>query len=154
MDEDTFLSSLNPKFMLVSSRALQALRPSLIAFLVVNAQTLSLWLGMLINGCLAALLSALIFAGLEHTMVTNAVLLGRLGPILFALAGAVIWGKPIIKAEWIGFSFILVGILAIVLVSNNWQINIGDLYIIASAFLTTPRAKATGNPRREFQHFW
>lgn len=178
MAEQTLLSGINPKFMLVSSRALQALRPSLIAFLVANAQALSggmetpislcnvlfvgnmcaaltvlVWfgakpivqdfqqmprrivIGLLINGCLAALLSGLIFVGLEHTMVTNAVLLGRLGPILFALAGAVIWGKTISKAEWIGFSFILAGILAIVLISNQFQINQGDLYIIASAFV-------------------
>lgn len=176
--EQTLLSGINPKFMLVSSRALQALRPSLIAFLVANAQALSggmatpislcnvlfvgnmcaaltvlvwfgvkpigrdfqkmprrLLIGLLINGCLAALLSGLIFAGLQHTTVTNSVLLGRLGPILFALAGALIWGKAIAKVEWIGFSFILVGILAIVFISNDFRINIGDLYIIASAFV-------------------
>jgi drug/metabolite transporter (DMT)-like permease len=178
MSDQTLLSGINPKFMLVASRALQALRPSLIAFLVANAQALSggvatpislcnvlfvgnmcaaltvaIWfgfkpivadfqhmsrrllLGLVVNGCLAALLSALIFMGLAQTMVTNAVLLGRLGPILFALAGTVIWGKTISKPEWLGFSFILVGILAIVLVSNQFQINQGDLYIIASAFV-------------------
>ena len=178
MNEQTPLSGINPKFMLVSSRALQALRPSLIAFLVANAEILSggmetpisfcnvlfvgnlcaaftvlVWfgvgpivqdlrqmprrilLGLFINGCLAALLSALIFVGLESTMVTNAVLLGRLGPILFALMGALIWGKTIAKAEWIGFSFILAGILAIVFISSQFQINRGDLFIVASTFV-------------------
>ncbi|MBE9070526.1 DMT family transporter [Leptolyngbya cf. ectocarpi LEGE 11479] len=178
MNEQSFVSGIDPKFMLVLSRALQALRPSLIAFLVANAETLSggmktpisfcnvlfvgnlcaalvvlawfgagpifqdlrqmprrILLGLLINGCLAALLSGLIFVGLEHTMVTNSVLLGRLGPILFALAGAIIWGKHISKAEWVGFSLIMVGILAIVFISSQFQINRGDLFILASTLV-------------------
>ena len=164
--------------MVVFSRALAALQPSLIAFLIVNAQALSgglvspislcnilfvgnlcaaitvvAWfgaggilddlrgmprrtlLGLAMNGCLAALLSSLIFIGLEYTMVTNAVLLGRLGPVIFALAGTVIFGKVISRQEWIGFSFIIAGILLIVLFANNLAINRGDLFIIASAFV-------------------
>lgn len=169
------ISRLNPEVLLVLSRALQALRPSLIAFLGANAEVLSggistpisfcnvlfvgnfcaaltvlgwfgigpvfrdfyqmpkrILLGLLINGCLAALLSALIFLGLQHTMVTSSVLLGRLGPILLALAGSAVWGKRISKAEWIGFSLIAVGILAIVFISSQFQINRGDLLILAS----------------------
>ena len=176
MNENSLLSSINPKFLLVLSRALAALRPSLIAFLVANAQRLSggihnpisfcnvlfvgnlcaalfvvawfgispilqdlrqtppkILIGLFINGCLASLLSALIFVGLTQTMVTNAVLLARFGPILYALAGAVIFGKKILKWEWIGFSLIGVGILAILLISTNFQINRGDLLILASS---------------------
>ncbi len=175
MMETTQQLSLNPKLMLVVSRALQALRPSLIAYLAANATVLSggiltpisfcnvlfvgnfcaaltvlIWFGagaiardlrqlpprilagLFVNGCLAALLSSLIYIGLEHTMVTNAVLLGRLGPILFAVAGAIIWGKQISKAEWSGFAFILVGILAIVSIGSNFQLNLGDLLILGS----------------------
>jgi len=178
MENRAFLSSLNPKLLLVISRALAALRPSLIAFLVVNAQVLSggmetpisfcnvlfvgnlcaslavvawfglpaiiqdlrqmsrrILLGLFINGCLAALLSSLIFIGLEYTMVTNAVLLGRLGSVIYALAGAVIFGKAIQKSEWAGFSLIILGILAIVLITNNFQINRGDLYILGSTLV-------------------
>jgi len=178
MNANSLGSGINPKLMLVISRALVALRPSLIAFLIANAQALSggmetpisfcnvlfvgnlcaalvvlFWfgvssimqdlrqtkprilIGLFINGCLASLLSALIFIGLNYTMVTNAVLLARLGPILYALAGAVIFGKRILKSEWLGFSVIGVGILAILLVSTNFQLNRGDLFILASSFV-------------------
>jgi len=178
MNSNTFLLRANPKLILVMSRALAALRPSLIAFLVANAQTLSggtetpisfcnvlfvgnlcaaiavvaffgwspimgdlrqlspkILIGLLINGCLAALLSSLIYLGLEYTMVTNAVLLGRLGPIIYAVVGALIWGKTILKSEWFGFSLIVLGILAIVLVGSNFQINRGDLLILGSTLV-------------------
>lgn len=178
MNENSLLSGINPKLMLVVSRALAALRPSLIAFLAVNASALSggievpisfcnllfvgnlcaaltvlawfgvspilndlrqtpprILIGLFINGCLAALLSALIFIGLQDTMVTNAVLIARLGPIIYALVGAAIFGKQILKSEWMGFSLIALGILAIVLISNNFQINRGDLFIIGSALV-------------------
>jgi len=178
MTSEVSSANLGSKVMLVVSRALEALRPSLIAFLVVNAERLSggaetpisfcnvlfvgnlcaslvvlIWFGvkpivedlrqvspkilggLLINGCLAALLSALIFTGLELTMVTNAVLLARLGPVLYAIAGAILFGKTIQKSEWAGFSLIILGILTIVLISNNFQINRGDLYIITSSFV-------------------
>ncbi|NEP09795.1 MAG: DMT family transporter [Symploca sp. SIO2C1] len=178
MNANSLGSGINPKLMLVISRALVALRPSLIAFLIANAQALSggmetpisfcnvlfvgnlcaalvvlFWfgvssimqdlrqtkprilIGLFINGCLASLLSALIFIGLNYTMVTNAVLLARLGPILYALAGAVIFGKRILKSEWLGFSVIGVGILAILLISTNFELNRGDLFILASSFV-------------------
>ncbi|NES19647.1 MAG: DMT family transporter [Symploca sp. SIO3E6] len=178
MNASSLGSRINPKLMLVVSRAMVALRPSLIAFLIANAQILSggrstpisfcnvlfvgnlcaalvvlswfgmssiikdlrqtppkILIGLFINGCLASLLSALIFIGLNYTMVTNAVLLARLGPILYALAGAVIFGKMIRKWEWLGFSLIGVGILAILLISTNFQLNRGDLLILASSFV-------------------
>ncbi|MGB5768881.1 MAG: DMT family transporter [Crocosphaera sp.] len=179
MAEDSFLfSRINPRFLLVGSRALAALRPSLIAFLSANEKRLSggkehsiefcnvlfvgnlcaslfigfkfgfnhiiknfllldnkLRWGLLINGCFSALLSALIFSGIEYTSVTNAVLLGRLGPVLYALAGSVILGRKVIFQEWLGFSLIAVGIIFLVLKTSHFQINIGDLLILASTFV-------------------
>ena len=166
---------VNPKTMLVASRALAASRPSLIAFLVAKGAELSggvihpisfcnvlfvgnlcaalvvgFWfgfgtiindvkalkpkalIGLILNGCLATLLSSLIFIGLQYTSVTNAVLLGRLGPVLFALVGAVLLGKRIRRLEWFGFSLIVVGVVAIALKTSNFQINQGDLYILLS----------------------
>ncbi len=172
------LQSANPKLLLIISRALAALRPSLIAFMVANATRLSggmetpisfcnvlfvgnlcaaiavlfwfgvkeiwqdiknlqpkLMLGLFINGCLAALLSSLIFIGLEFTTVTNAVLLGRFGPVIYAIVGALLFKKTIRKQEWFGFSLIAVGITAVVLKSSNFQINKGDIFILASTFI-------------------
>ena len=169
------LTTTNPKVLLVASRALAALRPSLLAFLIANAAILSsgtktpisfcnvlfvgnlcaaltvvawfgwrpIWtdlrqldrrsiVGLVINGCLASLLSALIFVGLQSTTVTNAVLLARLGPVLYALAGALFLGNKIQRQEWFGFSLIVVGILAIVLKTSNYQLMTGDLLILGS----------------------
>ena len=171
------LATTNPKVLLVISRALAALRPSLLAFLIANATLLSggtqtaisfcnvlfvgnlcaaltvvawfgwkpiwtdlktlnrrLMVGLVINGGLASLLAALIFLGLRTTTVTNAVLLARIGPVLYALAGALILGNKIQKQEWFGFGLIVVGVLAIVLKASNYQLMNGDLLIIGSAF--------------------
>ncbi|MEL6321345.1 MAG: EamA family transporter [Cyanobacteria bacterium J06626_14] len=89
-------------------------------------------IGLILNGCLATLLSALIFIGLQYTTVTNAVLLGRLGPVLFALLGAALLGKRIKPLEWVGFALITVGVVAIALKTSNFQINRGDFYILTS----------------------
>lgn len=89
-------------------------------------------LGLFLNGVLATLLSTLIFLGLQETTVTNAVLLGRLGPVLFALAGAMVLGKIIRPLEWAGFSLITVGVVAIALKTSNFQPNRGDIFILLS----------------------
>lgn len=91
--------------------------------------------GLFITGCLATLLATLIFIGLQDTSVTNAVLLGRFGPVLYALAGALLLGKTLTRFEWFGFSLILVGVFAIVLKTNDFQINQGDLLILASGIV-------------------
>ncbi len=93
--------------------------------------------GLFINGCLAALLSALIFIGLQYTSVTNAVLLGRFGPVLYAIVGSLILGNRITKFETMGFSLIVVGIAAITLKQNNYQLNQGDLLILLSTLVYT-----------------
>ena len=172
------LDRINPKLLLISSRAIAALRPAVIAFLISQGAKLSggtetpisfcnvlfvgnfcaaisvaLWfnltdliteiktlkkkvlIALLVNGILSALLSSLIFLGLNFTSVTNAVLIGRFGPVLFALAGTFFLGKKITKSEWFGFSLILVGITAIILKRSMFQINLGDLLILASAFV-------------------
>ena len=175
---NSLLGQINPKFSLVISRALAALRPSLIAFLVANGTRLSggvetpisfcnvlfvgnfcaalavggwfgfnqIWadlklvnrrtiIGLFINGCLSALLSTLVFLGLKYTTVTNSVLLSRLGPVFFALMGTILLRKRITSFQWFGFSFIIAGVLGIVLTTNMYQINLGDLMIIGSAII-------------------
>jgi len=92
-------------------------------------------LGLLLNGSLATLLSTLIFLGLQETTVTNAVLLGRLGPVVFALAGAIALGKRIRPLEWVGFSLIAVGVVGIALKTSNYQTNRGDILILLSTLV-------------------
>ncbi len=92
-------------------------------------------LGLVINGCLAVILSALIFLALMDTSVTNTVLLGRLGPVIYALAGALFFRQRIMKAEWVGFSLIGGGVISLALQQNQFQFSQGDVLIIASAFV-------------------
>jgi drug/metabolite transporter (DMT)-like permease len=87
---------------------------------------------LVLDGGLAALNSALIYTGLEYTSSTNAILLGRLAPVLYALSGAIVFGRLIAKREWLGFSFIIAGILMVALVGANWMVNKGDALILLS----------------------
>ena len=93
--------------------------------------------GLLINGCLAAALSSLIFLGLEETSVTNAVLIGRFGPVLYAIIGSLFFGKRLSKLELSGFSLIIVGIAVITLKTSNFQLNRGDILILLSTLVYT-----------------
>jgi len=81
---------------------------------------------------LAALLSALIFSALETTTVTNAVLLARLGPVLYVIGSAVLLGQIIGKSEWAGFGLIGLGVLATVFASSGFTLTTGDWLILAS----------------------
>ena len=96
--------------------------------------------GLLINGCLAAILSSLIFLGLRETSVTNAVLIGRFGPVLYAIIGSLILGNKLSKVELFGFSLIVIGIGAITLKTNNFQLNRGDILILLSTLVYTATA--------------
>lgn len=167
---------LDPRYELLLSRVLAALRPVLIAFLVMHGTALSrgaatplsfcnvlfvgnlcaalvvlswfkpgpIWSdlkrlpkrvrwGLVLDGGLAALNSALIYTGLEYTSSTNAILLGRLAPVLYALAGAVVFGRLISRREWLGFGFIIAGTLVVALIGANWMVNKGDALILLSA---------------------
>ncbi|MEL6441499.1 MAG: DMT family transporter [Cyanobacteria bacterium J06621_8] len=94
-------------------------------------------LGLLLNGSLASLLSALIFLGLQETSVTNSVLIGRFGPVLYAVCGMILLGKKISKFEVAGFSLIVLGIAAIILKENNYILNRGDGLILLSTLVYT-----------------
>ena len=93
--------------------------------------------GLVINGFLAAVLSSLIFLGLKDTSVTNAVLIGRFGPVLYAIIGSFFLGNRLTKSELFGFSLIVVGIGVITLRENNFQLNRGDALILLSTLAYT-----------------
>ncbi|MEM6611501.1 MAG: DMT family transporter [Cyanobacteria bacterium P01_C01_bin.72] len=95
-----------------------------------------LW-GLFVNGCLAAVLSSLIFLGLKETSVTNAVLIGRFGPVLYAVIGSFILGNKLGKLELFGFALIVVGIGVITLKESNFQLNQGDALILLSTLAYT-----------------
>lgn len=166
---------VDPRYEILLSRVLAALRPVIIAFLVMNGTALAqgattpisfcnvlfvgnfcaalvvlcwfkpgpIWqdiqrlpkrvcFGLVLDGGLAALNSALIYIGLEYTSATNAILLGRLAPVLYALSGALVFGRLISKREWLGFGFIIAGTLVVALIGANWMVNKGDALILLS----------------------
>ena len=90
---------------------------------------------MLLDGALTALISALIFTGLEYTTASNAILIGRMAPVLYALIGALALGTVLSRPVWIGNGFIIVGVLMIVLFSTGGDVNKGDAMMIASTFV-------------------
>ncbi len=90
------------------------------------------WLEVLAFAALSALLSSLIFMGLEKTSVTNTVLLARLGPVLYAMAGVLLLGQAIRGPEWLGFGLIAVGVTVTVFAGSGFRVAEGDLFILAS----------------------
>ncbi len=90
---------------------------------------------LLIFAALSALLASLIYTALETTMITNAILLARLGPVLFVIGSALLIGQTIGKSEWLGFGVIGVGVLATVFTGGGFELAEGDLLILASAFV-------------------
>ena len=87
---------------------------------------------LLLNGSLSVLVSSLVFQALSDTTVTNIILLGRLGPVLYALLGSWLFQQKITKAEWLGFSLIGIGVIAITFLNNDFQVKQGDLLVLAS----------------------
>ena len=87
---------------------------------------------VLLFGALSALLSALIYSALESTMVTNAVLLSRLGPVLYVIVSAFALGQSIGRTERVGFGLILVGVLAAVFTGSGFVLQRGDYLILMS----------------------
>lgn len=81
---------------------------------------------------LAALLSALIFSALESTSITNAVLLARLGPVLYVIGSALLLRQFIGKFEWAGFGLIGFGVLATIFADSGFILTKGDLLILGS----------------------
>lgn len=90
---------------------------------------------VLIFGGLSALLSALIFSALATTTVTNAVLLARLGPVLYALGATRLIGSALRASEWVGFGLVALGVLATVFTGAGFEVATGDLLILGSALV-------------------
>lgn len=90
---------------------------------------------LIVDGALGALTSSLIYTGLSYTSSTNAILLGRLAPVLYALLGALVLGQVIRRHEWYGFGFILTGTVLVALIGSRGHVNKGDALILASTLV-------------------
>jgi drug/metabolite transporter (DMT)-like permease len=90
---------------------------------------------LIVDGAFGALTSSLIYTGLSYTSSTNAILLGRLAPVLYALLGALVLGQVIHRREWCGFGFILTGTLLVALIGSQGHVNKGDALILASTLV-------------------
>ncbi len=92
-------------------------------------------LELFVFGALSALLSALIYTALETVSVTNAVLLARLGPLLYAILTAALFGQALRGSEWAGFGFIILGLGATVLGTSGTMLTMGDMFILLSTLV-------------------
>lgn len=94
---------------------------------------------LLAMGASASFLSAFLFLALETTTVANAVILGRVGPVLYAVLAVVAINQSLRGPEWIGFTFIAAGVIAIAFTGSGFELNKGDVLVLLSClfFATT-----------------
>lgn len=86
---------------------------------------------------LATIYPALLFDALETTTVTNLVLLSRFEAVLYGIAAAFIFKLGLSRQQIAGYVVIAAGILLLVLVGNDFQLNKGDkLVLLAGLFFT------------------
>ena len=84
---------------------------------------------------LSVAIPALMFTALDTTSVANVVLLGRVGPLLFAVAGTIVFGDRVSRSEWIGNGFVLVSLVVVVLAQGGGSLALGDvLSLLGGAF--------------------
>ena len=75
---------------------------------------------------------AMLFFSLQWTSVTSAVLLSRLGPLLYTLVQSKISGVPIRANQWLGYGVITVSLLIVTLAGNGGYPRPGDLLVLGS----------------------
>ena len=90
------------------------------------------WMLVITAASLSVVVPAMLFFALKTTSVANVVLLGRFGPLLFSIVGAIAVSRPIGKLEWIGNSFIFVSIALVAFVTGGGMINRGDWLVLAA----------------------
>jgi len=75
---------------------------------------------------------ALMFTALDTTSVANVVLLGRMGPVLFAVVGSLVFRERLSRWEWIGNGFMFASILLVVLAQGDLRLAPGDWLTLLS----------------------
>ncbi len=81
-------------------------------------------------GLLALFSPALLVLALQHTSATNVVLLSRLGPVFYAIVGAILSRRSLAVGEWIGYGFIMLSLGAVTIIGEGGVPNFGDLLIV------------------------
>ncbi len=87
---------------------------------------------MLLCGALSAIVPSLLFIALDHTSIANIVLLSRTGPVLFAIAGTLVFRQKLTKWELIGFGFIVLSVLVTALFSTGSELGTGEILVLSS----------------------
>ncbi len=81
---------------------------------------------LLLSALLELIPPALFYTALMKTSVTNVILLGRFGPLLFSVIGALVLKSTISSLQWVGYGFSLTAITIVVVYENGGRINYGD----------------------------
>ncbi|MEM9351941.1 MAG: EamA family transporter [Planctomycetota bacterium] len=90
------------------------------------------WFWVTLASTLSVAVSTLMYQALGATTVANVVLLSRVGPLLFALVGSVVFGTRISRAEWVGNGFVLASLLLVVFSQGGFSMNPGDFLALES----------------------
>lgn len=94
-------------------------------------------LALLLSVLLATAYPALLFTALSTTTVTNLVLLSRAEAVFYAIFAAVFLGVQFPKKQTLGFAFMGCGILALVMLANNFHLMKGDGLVLIAGVLFT-----------------
>ncbi len=88
----------------------------------------------LLFGCgfLALFSPALLVIALRHTSATNVILLSRLGPVFYAVLGAILSKRCISTVEWVGYGFIILSLGAVTIIGEGGALNFGDLLVVVA----------------------
>ena len=90
------------------------------------------WLILLLASGLSVAIPALMFTALDSTSVANVVLLGRVGPLLYAVIGSLVLAEQLTKWDWLGNTFVFASILVLVWAQGDFHLVRGDLLALLS----------------------
>ncbi|MEM7167067.1 MAG: EamA family transporter [Planctomycetota bacterium] len=93
------------------------------------------WVLLGVNVLLAVAIPMLLFTALSSTTVTNLVLIGRFESVIFAVLAACLGVSAINRGQVLGYTIIVVGIVALVLIQGMGSLQTGDYLVLGAAFL-------------------
>jgi len=79
----------------------------------------------------------LLFFALEHSTVINITLISQLEGVFFIIFAILILRARVKSREIIGYAIILIAVVSILLITNQSEVRLGDIYAIAASFSVT-----------------
>ena len=90
------------------------------------------WFFTLLASVFSVAIPTLMFKAFESTSIANIVLLGRVGPLLYAVVGTLVFGAKMTKYEWIGNGFVLLAVVFTALAGGGFDLSRGDVLALVA----------------------